>query len=88
MISIYYNNRPALQGVVLAYGDRRVRVAVKDSDDAVEFRLINQAWVSEDLEIVKMDVSERIAQGETGEGDTLETLFRVERQPESMRRVM
>ncbi len=88
MISIHYSNRPVLQGVVLAFGDRRVRVAVKDSDDAVEFRLINQAWVSEDLEVVRLDAREQVAEAETEGADPFESLFRAERQPESMRRVM
>ena len=60
MIYIHYNNGRVLQGVVLAFGDRLVRVAVKDSDDAVEFRLVNQVWVSEDCEVVKLDFAERI----------------------------
>ena len=55
MICIHYNNGRVLQGVVLAFGDRLVRVAVKDSDDAVEYRLVNQVWVSEDCEVVRLD---------------------------------
>jgi len=55
MIYIHYSNGRVLQGVVLAFGDRVVRVAVKDSDDAAEYRLINRVWVSEDCEVVKME---------------------------------
>ena len=58
MICIHYNNGRVLQGVVLAFGDRLMRVAIKDSDDAVEFRLVNQVWVSEDCEVVKLEFSE------------------------------
>ena len=55
MIYIHYQNGRVLQGVVLALGDHMVRVAVKDTDDAVEFRLVNQSWVSEDCEVVTME---------------------------------
>ena len=54
MLCIHYNNGGVLPGVALAVGDRVVRVAVKDSHDAVEFRLINQVWVSEDCEVVEI----------------------------------
>ena len=55
MIHIHYSNGRVLQGVVLAFGDRVVRIAVQDSDDAVEYRLVNHVWVSEDCEVVRMD---------------------------------
>ena len=55
MIHIHYSNGRVLQGVVLAFGDHVVRIAVKDSDDAVEYRLVNHVWVSEDCEIVRME---------------------------------
>jgi hypothetical protein len=58
MIHIHYSNGSVLQGVVLAFGDRVVRIAVQDSDDAVEYRLINQVWVSEDCEIVTMEFAD------------------------------
>ena len=58
MISIHYSNGRALQGIVLAFGDRLMRVAVKGSDDTVEFRLVNQVWVSEDCEVVKVEFAE------------------------------
>jgi hypothetical protein len=88
MIYIHYNNGRVLQGVVLAFGDRMVRVAVKDSDDAVEFRLVNQVWVSEDCEVVKLDFAERLAPVESEEADLLENMFRFELQPVSIQRVM
>ena len=55
MIYIHYNDGRVLQAVVLAFGDRKVRVAVKDCDDSSEYRLINQAWVSEDCEVVRIE---------------------------------
>jgi hypothetical protein len=88
MIYIHYSNGRMLQGIVLAFGDRRVRVAVKDSDDAVEFRLVNQVWVSEDCEVVQLDFAERVASIEDQEAELLETLFRFEPQPVSVQRVM
>ena len=88
MISIHYNNGRVLQGVVLAFGDDLVRVAVKDSDDASEFRLVNQAWVSEDCEVVKLHFVERFAPEESAVSGLLETLFRCEPQPVSIQRVM
>lgn len=86
MICIRYNNGRVLQGVVLAFGDRLVRVAVKGSDDAVEFRLIKQVWVSEDCEVVELQFAEPAAPAE--EADPLETLLRFELPPVSMQRVM
>jgi hypothetical protein len=88
MIFITYNNGRVLQGIVLAFGDRRVRVAVKGSDDAVEFLLINQVWVSEDCEIVKLDFAEHVPPVESEEADLLDSLFRTKLQPASTRRVM
>jgi hypothetical protein len=88
MIYIHYNNGQVLHGVVLAFGDRLVRVAVKDSDDAVEFRLINQVWVSEDCEVVKLEFAEGAAPVESEEADLLETLLRFELPTVSIQRVM
>ena len=88
MICIHYSNGRVLQGIVMAFGDRRVRVAVKGSDDAVEFRLVNQVWVSEDCEVVKMDFAEPVAPVAGLEADLLETLFRFDLPPASIQRVM
>ena len=52
MLLIRYNNSRVLQGILLALGDQKIRVAIKGSDDVVEYRLINQRWVSEDCEVV------------------------------------
>jgi len=43
-----------LYGALLALGDHKIRVALKDSDDVTEYRLVNQRWVSEDCEVVTM----------------------------------
>ena len=88
MLCIHYNNGRVLQGIALAVGDRVVRVAVKNSDDAVEFRLINQVWVSEDCEVVRIAFVERFAPAESAEAVRLETLFRFQSQPLAVQRVM
>ena len=88
MISIHYNNGRVLQGIVLAFGDRLVRVAVRDADDSVEFRLVNQVWVSEDCEVVTLDFAERGAAVECEQEDGFETMFRFESQPVSTQRLM
>lgn len=62
MILINYQNGRVLQGIVLSFGDQLMRVAIKDTDDAAEFRLINGLWVSEDCEIVRLEFA---AQGST-----------------------
>ena len=88
MISIHYSNGRVLHGVVLAFGDRLMRVAVKDSDDAVEFRLVNQVWVSEDCEVVKLEYAEWDSRVPAGQADLLEALFRFESQAASLQRLM
>jgi hypothetical protein len=88
MLCIHYNNGGVLPGVALAVGDRVVRVAVKDSHDAVEFRLINQVWVSEDCEVVEISVMERFAPLGSAEASRIETLVRFQSQPLAVQRVM
>ena len=88
MLCIHYNNGGVLPGVALAVGDRVVRVAVKDSHDAVEFRLINQVWVSEDCEVVEISFVERFAPLGSAEASRLETLVRFQSQPPAVQRVM
>ena len=88
MLCIHYNNGGVLPGVALAVGDRVVRVAVKDSHDAVEFRLINQVWVSEDCEVVEISFMERSAPLGSAEASRLETLVRFQSQPLDVQRVM
>ena len=36
-----------------------MRVAIKDSDDSVEYRLLNGAWISEDCEVVRLEFATR-----------------------------
>ena len=72
MIHIHYSNGRVLQGVVLAFGDRVVRVAVQNSDDAVEYRLVNQVWVSEDCEVVRMEFADAEYPVHSEDSDPLE----------------
>ena len=88
MLCIHYNNGGVVPAVALAVGDRVVRVAVKDSHDAVEFRLINQVWVSEDCEVVEISLMERFAALGSAESGRLESLIRLQSQPPAVQRVM
>jgi hypothetical protein len=88
MICIHYNSGRVLLGMVLAFGDRVVRVAVKDTDDAVDFRLINEVWVSEDCEVVKLKFADTPAPAESEDTDQPESLFRSESPAVSLQRLM
>ena len=88
MICIHYNSGRVLLGIVLAFGDRMVRVAVKDTDDAVEFRLINEVWVSEDCEVVKLNFAETLTPADSEETDQVESLFRSESPAVPLQRLM
>ena len=56
MLLIRFNNGKVLQGVMLAIWSQMVRVAIRGAEDAVEFRLISQTWVSEDCEPVTIEL--------------------------------
>ncbi len=88
MISIHYSNGRSLQGIVLAFGDRLMRVAVKGSDDTVEFRLVNQVWVSEDCEVVKLEFAEWETRAPSSQADVQECLVHFHSQAASLQRVM
>ena len=65
-----------------------IRVAVEDSNDAIEFRLVNQVWVSEDCEVVRLDFAEPAAREVCGQPDLLDTLLRFELLPVPIQHVM
>ena len=88
MISIHYSNGQVLHGIVLALGDRLMRVAVRDADDAMELRLVNQVWVTEDCEIVKLEFAELDTRVPSEHADPQESLFQFEAQRASLQRVM
>jgi len=54
VLRIRYSNGIITHGILLALGDQRIRVALKGSDDVVEYRLVSQHWVSEDCDVVTM----------------------------------
>jgi hypothetical protein len=54
VLRIRYSNGTITHGILLALGDQRVRVALKGSDDVVEYRLVNQHWISEECDVVSM----------------------------------
>jgi len=41
--------------VLLALTGQVMRVALKDTDDVMEYRLVNQTWISEDCEPVTFE---------------------------------
>jgi hypothetical protein len=88
MICIHHNNGRVLHGVVLAFADRQVRIAIRDLDDAVEFRLVNEVWVSEDCEVVRLDFSALSAPPASHDADVGETAFRSQSPPVHLQRVM
>lgn len=55
MILIKYASGSIRQGVLMAVWGNVMRVAVKDSDDLVEFRLHQNTWISEDCEPITFE---------------------------------
>jgi hypothetical protein len=88
MIYIHYSNGRVLQGVVLAFGDHVVRVAIKDSGDAAEYRLVNQVWVSEDCEVVRMEFAGSDSLVKFDDPDPLEAMLELCLAPRAVSRVM
>jgi hypothetical protein len=72
MLRIRYSNGKVLQGILLTLGDQKVRVALKECDDAAEYRLVSQRWVSEDCEVVSMEFPD---EGLTPEGPFNESMM-------------
>uniref|UniRef100_Q024K2 Uncharacterized protein n=1 Tax=Solibacter usitatus (strain Ellin6076) TaxID=234267 RepID=Q024K2_SOLUE len=84
MILIKYRNGLVLQGIVLSFGDQLMRVAVKDTDDAAEFRMINGVWVSEDCEIVRLEFAAQGSAFEIGD-DFLDAVLSAEASAQPVR---
>jgi hypothetical protein len=55
MMLIRYSNGPIRPAVLLALTGDTMRVALKDSDDVAEYRLVNNSWISEDFESVTFE---------------------------------
>ena len=52
---IHYKDGTGLAGFLLSLKGSQLRVAVKDADDVVEFRLVNEVWISECCEPVAFE---------------------------------
>ncbi|HJZ97952.1 MAG TPA: hypothetical protein VKE70_15685 [Candidatus Solibacter sp.] len=59
MILVKYKNGRVLRGIALSLGDHKIRVAIQGSDDAVEYRMVSGAWISEDCEVVSFEFADR-----------------------------
>jgi len=55
MILICYSDGSSQQGILLNLQGDMLRIAGKDSDDVLEFRMIHGKWVSEDCEVVTFE---------------------------------
>jgi len=52
---IHYTDGRVREGITMALTGGVMRVALRDEDDVVEFRLINDRWVCEDCEPVTFE---------------------------------
>lgn len=52
---IRYNDGRVLAGIIMALNGSIVRVAIPNEDDIVEYRLVNDRWISEDCEPVRFE---------------------------------
>jgi hypothetical protein len=86
MIFVKYQNGNKRQGVVLALGGQCMRIAIQGSDDAVEYRLVSDYWVSEDCEIVTFEFAE--PGFSTGDSRELSGVLAGESQTPTVHRVM
>jgi hypothetical protein len=59
---IHYKDGTVLAGILLSLKGSQMRVAVKDADDVVEFRLVNELWISECCEAVTFEFPTAIFQ--------------------------
>jgi len=52
---VRYTDGTSQEGILLARGENRMRVALRNSDDVAEFTEVNGIWVSEDCEPVQIE---------------------------------
>lgn len=52
---IRYTDGRILAGIILALNGSFVRVAIPNEDDVVEYRLLNDRWISQDCEPVTFE---------------------------------
>ena len=55
MMIVRVANGKKRAAVILALTGHMMRVALKDTDDVMEYKLVNQTWVSEDCEPVTFE---------------------------------
>jgi hypothetical protein len=87
MIFVRYKSGKTLQGILLALGDRSMRVAIKGAEDAAVYRLVSGKWVSEDCEVVSFDFADE-GFGTGDESDVLEPIFSTRFEQSTLQRVM
>jgi len=87
MIFVKYSNGKRLNGILLALGDLSIRVAIQGSDDAVEYRMVNGLWVTEDCEVVTFEFAENGFDTGT-DHDVPEAIFTAEVQAPALQRIM
>ena len=52
---IRYTDGRVLAGIILALNGSMARVAIPNEDDVVEYRLVNDRWISQDCEPVTFE---------------------------------
>lgn len=87
MIFIRYTNGKIVRGVLLALGDQLVRVAIEGADDVAVFRLVSGVWVTEDCEVITIEVADDEASDRNG-AMLLESMFPAKADATSVQRVM
>jgi len=55
MMIVRMTNGKKRAAVILALTGRTMRVALKDTDDVMEYKLVDQTWISEDCEPVTFE---------------------------------
>jgi hypothetical protein len=55
MMIVRLANGKKRAAVILALTGRTMRVALKDTDDVMEYKLVDQTWISEDCEPVTFE---------------------------------
>ena len=55
MMIVRMANGKKRTAVILALTGRTMRVALKDTDDVMEYKLVDQTWISEDCEPVTFE---------------------------------
>ena len=56
-MTIKFPNGTRVEAVILAHGEKSMRVAVQDSDDALVLKSLNGTWSTEELEPVEVRFS-------------------------------